>query len=131
MGLLTREMMTTLPDLGTEDVELTTFGGTIRLRDWDGTARDDFDFLLDRRGDREEWDSVADGKLTKKRDGRGLRAAAIAVSAVDENGNRVFNMNGDVDTISKWPHSDLFKASEVVFRRNKLGSDQVEDAKKN
>jgi len=136
MGLLNKASFETLPQLATEDVALPSFGGELRLRDWNGVDRDDFEYLMARRGTSETWETIvrdAAGHETKKQhaDGRGIRAAAIAVSAVDENGERLFNMNGDVERISQWPSNDLLLASDIVFRRNKISGDAIDDAKKN
>ena len=59
------------------------------------------------------------------------RAELVAVSAVDESGARLFDLNGDIEHIRHWPYPVLKRVSDVVVRRNKIGADAVEDAKKN
>lgn len=116
MSLLTKESLLTKPILETEDVVLPEFGGVVRVRQWLGEDKDDWQIYVS----------------ALKGDAHKLRAAAVAASLVGDDGNRVFNMNGDVDSINAtWPASAIERVWEVVARLNKIGQKEVEDAEKN
>lgn len=103
------------PPLTTEDLEVPEFGGTVRLRQWTGDDHDAFG--------RAVHDIKFDGAMY---------AAALAVSAVDENGNRLFDTNGDIAAIAKaWPKTALERVWSVVQRMNHVGTAGIESAEKN
>lgn len=113
--LLTKEQMTQRAALSVEDVEVPELGGTVRLRAWTGS----------------DYDAFAAAIAAFKFDGS-MYAAAIAASAVNENGDRVFDMNGDVQRIAAaWSKTTLEGMYERIRRLNKLGKEGVEEAAKN
>jgi hypothetical protein len=115
MTLLGKAELLQRPSLPTEDVELPEFGGAIRFRQWTGDDHDAFG-------------RVCDGM---KFDGA-VYAAGVAVSAVDENGNRMFDLNGDIAHIAKaWPQHVLRRAWSVIQRMNAIGKAGLESAEKN
>lgn len=115
MQLGTKEQLLQRPSLPTVDIELPELGYAVRVRDWTGA-------------DHDEFGAAVQGL---KFDGA-MFAAAIAVSAVDESGNRMFNLNGDIKLIaSAWPNAALERVWDVVKVRNKLGKEGLEAAEKN
>lgn len=117
MGLLTKEQLLPETPLLTEDVDVPELGGTVRVKKWGGNDGDDYEIYI--------------GNIPN-RDGHLVRAAAIAASIVDENGDRIFNMNGDVEKINAtWPHSAIKRVHAVIRRMNPTGSEAVEDSEKN
>jgi len=104
------------PPLATEDVELPEFGDSLRIRQWSGATREDLFAILRKHGD----------------DTRFNRAAAVAVSAVDESGERVFDSNGDVERIqATWPASAIERVWSRIASINYVGEKGVKDAEKN
>lgn len=113
--LLGKEQLLQSPSLATQDVELPEFGGTLRIREWTGADNDAFGKAVD----------------GIKFDGA-MFAAAVAVSAVDDRGNRLFDMNGDLTRIaSTWPKSALQRVWNAVQSMNRIGQQGLEDAEKN
>ena len=113
--LLGKSVLLQRPSLPTEDIELPEFGGTLRVRAWTGEDNDAF------------------GKAAKacEFDG-GMFAAAVAVSAINESGDRMFDMNGDVKRIAEaWPKPALERVWRVVSRMNSLTKAGAEEAEKN
>lgn len=115
MALLGKEQLLQRPSLPTEDVDLPEFGGSVRVRAWTGA----------------DFDAFAQAVQGFKFDGA-MFAASVATSAVNEQGDRMFDLNGDVQRIaSTWPKAALQRTWEVVRRLNNLGKDGLEDAEKN
>lgn len=113
--LLGKDALLQRPSLPTEDVELPEFNGSLRIRAWTGADHDAF------------GQAVANLKF----DGV-MYAAAIAASAVKENGDRVFDMNGDIKKIAEaWPKPVLERVWKRIERLNGMGESAVEDAEKN
>lgn len=113
--LLGKEQLLQRPSLPTEDVDLPSFGGSVRLRAWTGADHDAF----------------AAAVHAFKFDGA-MFAAALATSAVNENGDRLFDLNGDVQRLAAaWPKPDLEIVWDAVRRMNRLGKEGLEDAEKN
>lgn len=113
--LLGKEQLLQRPSLPTEDVELPSFGGSVRLRAWTGA----------------DYDAFGQAVQALKFDGA-MYAAALAASAVNENGDRIFDMNGDVQRLaSSVPKHDLELAWAAIRRINSLGNEGVESAEKN
>jgi hypothetical protein len=115
MALLAKDVLLQRPSLPTEDVELPSFGGHVRLRAWTGA----------------DYDAFGTAVQAFKFDGA-MYAAALAASAVNENGDRIFDLNGDLQKLAAaCPKHDLEVVWAVVQRLNGLGKQGVEDAVKN
>jgi hypothetical protein len=116
MELLGKEQLLLRPALPTEDVALPSFGGCVRVRAWLGTDKDDFD----------QFNRNATDDLHL------MRASAVAASCIGVDGNRLFNMNGDVQKIAdSWPATDIDLVWEAASRLNSIGKQGLEDAEKN
>lgn len=113
--LLTAEQLKGKPALACEDFHVQELGGEVRLRKWSGA----------------DYDEFAAAIKDFKHDGA-MYSAAIAVSAVTESGERVFDTNGDIKGISAaWSKTTLENAYVVIRRMNVLGTQGLENAEKN
>lgn len=113
--LLTKEQAAQRPPLPHEDIDVPEFGGSMRLRAWTGAEYDEFGKAIK--------DVTYDGAMY---------AAAVAVSAVGEDGEKLFDVNADVERISgMFLKTTLERAYDVIRRTNKLGKEGVEGAAKN
>lgn len=114
MSLGKNELLTR-PKLSPVEVQLPSFGGSVRIRPWYGDEKDALGKTIDGKKD----DSL-------------IMAAYVAASACDESGNLLFNMNGDIESIrTNWPASDLKAAWTAISTVNGLGQKGVEAAEKN
>lgn len=115
MSLLGKTELLQRPSLPTEDIELPSFTGVLRLRQWTGDDHDTFGRLCAA--------FTFDGAVF---------SAGVAVSAIDDKGNRIFDLNGDIQHIAKtWPMCDLRHAWSAIQRMNALGKAGLESAEKN
>lgn len=113
--LLTKEQTAQRPSLPHEDIDVPEFGGSMRVRAWTGAEYDEFGKAIK--------DVTYDGAMY---------AAAVAVSAVDANGESLFDVSVDVERVSgMFLKTTLERAYDVIRRLNKLGKEGVEDAAKN
>lgn len=76
MTLLTADQILTADDLDTKDVEVSEWGGSVRVRGLSGRERDRFEASL--RDDRGETDTD------------NIRAKLVGRAVIDETGSRVF-----------------------------------------
>lgn len=103
------------PTLASVEVPLAEFGDSIRIRPWYGDEKDALGKAID-----------------GNRDDALIMAAYIAASACDADGNLLFNMNGDIESIrTTWPASALRTAWEAISAANGLGKKGAEAAEKN
>ena|SRR5688572_8925170 len=113
--ILGKEQLLQRPSMTTEDVPLPSFGGSVRLRAWTGA----------------DYDAFATAIQAFKFDGA-MYAAALAASAVNESGDKLFDLNGDIQRLAaSVPKPDLEAVYAAVQRLNGLGQQGVEDAIKN
>ena len=119
MALLSREEILTADDLGTEDVAVPEWGGTVRVRGLSGAERDSFEA------------SITGSQASKKGQSRqlrldNLRARFVAMSIVDENGERVFS-DADIKALGGKSAAALTRVYEVGQRLSGLSDDDVEE----
>lgn len=113
--LLGKDALLQRPTLATEDVELPEFNGSVRIRAWTGADHDAFSQAV--KG--VEFDGA-------------FNAAAVAASAIKENGDKLFDMNGDIKKIAEtWPKSVLDRAWKRIASLNGMAASSVDDAEKN
>lgn len=113
--LLTKEKTAQSPSLPHEDIDVPEFGGSMRLRAWTGAEYDEFGKAIK--------DVTYDGAMY---------AAAIAASAVGDDGEKLFDVSVDIDRVSRmFLKTTLERAYDVIRRMNKLGKEGVEGAAKN
>lgn len=82
MSTLTKEQILSADDLATEVVEVPEWGGSITLRTITGTERDHLEATISADGGIKNMDN--------------LRARLIILSAVDDDGKKLFTMKDDL-----------------------------------
>lgn len=115
MALLSREAILQAQDLPTEDVEVPEWGGTVRVRGLTGAERDAFEqSIVEQRG-----------KSTRM-NLKNIRAKLVALTVVDEQGNRVFT-DEDAELLGKKSASALDRIFAVAQRLSGLRPEDVEE----
>lgn len=119
LGLLTKAQILGAADVLVEDVEVAEWGGVVRVRGLSGSERDAFE---------------ADSILRKGRDVRmnmkNLRARLVAMTVVDEAGERLFGF-GDVEALGGKSARALDRVFGVAMRLSGLRDEDVEELAKN
>lgn len=101
-------------NLRTEDIQLPS-GQSLRIREWTGADHDEFF----RRADGVDLDGM-------------VCAIAVSCSAVNEDGNRRFDDNGQTEQIHRtWPQRDLQSAWNAISKLNLLTKEASKSAEKN
>ena len=117
--LLSRDAILEAKDLQHEDVYVEEWGGAVRVRSLTGTERDAFEAsVVEQRG-----------KNTKM-NLRNIRAKLVALTVVDDEGNRLFS-DADAKLLGQKSASALDKIFEVAQRLSGLRDEDVEELAKN
>lgn len=119
MTLLSKSAILAADDLKTEDVEVPEWGGTVRVRAFSGRERDEFEASLVR----------GDGK-DRKVDLTNMRARLVALTVVDETGQKLFT-HDDVDLLGAKSGAALDRVFAVAQKLNGLSGADVEELTKN
>ena len=106
MTLLTRDQIISASDLPVEEVEVTAWGGAVRVQGMNGTCRDAFEESL----------YVGEGK-DRRQDLSNIRAKLVAATLVDADGNRIFS-DSDVSELGKKSAAALDFCFDVAQRLN-------------
>lgn len=117
---LTKDQIFEANDLQVESVDVPEWGGSVSVRTMTGADRDAFEASMFTLG--------ADGKRTA--DMSNLRAKLVALTVVDDAGNRLFEA-GDVDRLATKSAAALERVFLVAQRLNGLGENALDDAVKN
>jgi len=113
--LLTREAILQAEDLPTEDVEVPEWGGVVRVRGLTGAERDAFEqSIVEQRGKNTRMNL------------RNIRARLVALTVVDEEGNRLFS-DDDVEALGRKSAAALNRVFEVAQRLSGLRPEDVEE----
>lgn len=115
MGLLTKSAILAASDLPHEDVEVPEWGGSVRVRMMTGLERDQFRAAI------ASEDGIPVGKFA---------AALLAVTCIDEGGERLFSME-DIEALQAKSAASIDGPAAVAMRLNGLAGRAVEDAQKN
>lgn len=119
MALLTRDQILKAQDLPTEDVSVPEWGGTVRVRALTGAERDAFEqSIVEQRG------------RSTRMNLQNLRAKLVALTVVDEEGNRIFS-DSDAKLLGKKSALALNRVFEVAQKLSGLTSEDVEELTKN
>lgn len=117
--ILTRDAILQAQDLPRELVEVPQWGGSVYVRALTGAERDTFETsIVEQRG-----------KSTKM-NLKNIRAKLVALSVVDEEGNRIFS-DADASALGKKSAAALDKVFEVAQRLSGLRPEDVEELSKN
>ena len=112
---LTAEQLKGKPAIPVEEIDVPEFGGKLRVRAWTGAEYDEFSKAIK--------NFTFDGAMF---------AAALAASAVGENGERLFDLNGDIERIAtSFQKTTLESAFDTIKAMNRLGKEGLEGAEKN
>ncbi len=119
MALLTRDQILKAQDLPSEDVPVPEWGGTVRVRALTGAERDAFEqSIVEQRG------------RSTRMNLQNLRAKLVALTVVDEEGNRIFS-DSDAKLLGKKSALALNRVFEVAQKLSGLTSEDVEELTKN
>jgi hypothetical protein len=117
---LSKDEILEAQDLKTETVPVPEWGGSVNVRMMNGLDRDAFEAGLVIVGE--------DG--SRKPNYRGMRARLVALTIVDDAGNRLFE-DEDVERLSLKSAAALERVAAVAQRLNGLGAKAEEEAEKN
>ena len=120
MTTLTKDQILEASDLTTETVEVTAWGGSVNVRSMSGADRDAFESSM--------MKISADG--TRAPDMSNMRAKLVALTVVDDAGNRLFGVS-DVDRLALKSAAALELVFDVAQRLNGLGAKAEAAAEKN
>ena len=118
--MLTRDQILEAPDLKTEAVQVPEWGGSVLVRSMNGADRDAFEASM--------ITTLADG--TRKPDMANMRAKLVALTVVDEAGNRLFDIT-DVARLALTSATALERVFIAAQRLNGIGPASEDDAVKN
>lgn len=114
-GYLTRDKILAATDLQFEDVSVPEWGGKVRVRGMTGAERDAWEAaVLENRTD------------DKKKNERNIRATMVALTAVDENGQRLF-VEADIAELGKKSVRALQRVFIVAQRLSRVTADDIEE----
>ena len=112
---LTRDAILKAHDLPTEDVEVPEWGGVVRVRGLTGAERDAFEqSIVEQRGKNTRMNL------------RNIRAKLVALTVVDEEGNRVFS-DEDAEALGKKSAAALDRVFAAAQRLSGLRPEDVEE----
>lgn len=119
MALLAKDAVLAAQDIRFEAVAVPEWGGEVRVRSMTGADRDAW----------EQWllDSRAADKGARLAN---LRARMVAISVVDEAGQRVF-ADGDIEALGAKSAAALDRIFAVAQKLNAIGADDIEALAKN
>ena len=117
---LTKDQILEANDLQSESVTVPEWGGDVLVRTMTGADRDAFEASM--------ITTLPDG--TRKPNMANMRAKLVALTVVDEAGNRVFDVT-DVDRLALKSASALERVFAAAQRINGLGAQAEEIAAKN
>jgi len=118
--LLTREAILQAQDLPYEDVAVPEWGGVVRVRALTGAERDRFEAsIVEQRG-----------KGGPRLNTQNIRAKLVALTVVDEHGNRIFT-DDDVEALGRKSAAALNRVFEVAQRLSGLTQADMEELEKN
>lgn len=119
MALLSKDQILAAEDTSFEDVAVPEWGGTVRVKALSGAERDQFEqSVMQRKGKRFEVNA------------RNMRAKLVAVSVVDEDGNRLF-ADADVEALGKKSAAALDRVFTVAQRLSGLTDEDVAELEEN
>jgi hypothetical protein len=117
---LTRDQILESSDLKKESVDVPEWGGTVTVRTMTGTDRDAFESSL--------YPAGPDG--VRKSDPSNMREKLVAMTVVDDAGNRIFT-GDDISAIGRKSSAAIERVFLVAQRLNGIGPAAAEVAVKN
>lgn len=120
--ILNREAILAAEDLPKEIVETPEWGGAVYVRALTGTERDKFEGSL--------ADQIRPDGSVKKMDMTNIRAKLVALTVVDEDGQRIFS-DADVKALGGKSAAVLDRLFAVAQRLSGFSKEDVEELAKN
>lgn len=118
-NILTRDQILEAHDLGTEEVKVPEWGGSVLVKAMNGMERDKFEA------------SMIEGRGKKQRTNfENMRARLVALAVVDDKGERLFS-DADVAALGKKSAAALDRVFTVAQRLNGITAEDVDDLTKN
>ena len=115
MELLTKEQILSASDIQTEDVPVSEWGGTVRVKALSGAERDQFEMsMFEERGKKVQ------------RNLQNMRAKLVSLSIVDEKGSRVFT-DADVKALGNKSAAALDRVFAVAMRLSGVSEQDVDE----
>jgi hypothetical protein len=114
MSFLSKEQILAAKDLEYEDVEISEWGGTVRIRGMSAADRDEIESL---------YFSTDDGK---PKDMRLLRSRILVLSLVDENDQRLFKFE-EASALAKKSAVVIDHIFPIAQRLSKMSKEDVEE----
>lgn len=115
MALLSAEQILAADDLPTEDVEVSEWGGTVRVRALTGAERDKLESsVVEQRGKKTKTNLLD------------FRAKLVAASVIDESGHLAFSEK-DVRALSQKSAGALDKVASVASKLSGMSEEDVEE----
>ena len=119
MGFLTKKKILEADDLLVETVEVTQWGGTVRVRGMSGAERDKLDLWITER---------RNGETVSRLDN--FRAKVLALTLVDEDGKLLFD-ESDIEALAKKSAIALEQVFNVASRLSGLTIGDLKEIEKN
>lgn len=112
---LTREQILQVEDLEREEVEVPEWGGSVIVRAMTAEERDAFEqSMIERKGKK------VDVNL------KNARARLVALTVVDEEGNRLFT-DADIAALGRKSSAPITRISDVARRLSGLDEEEIEE----
>ena len=111
MGLISRDQILSASDIEYKEIDVPEWGGTVRIASMNGADREVFETV---------WINQAGEETTQ------IRATLVALSIVDENGDRLFSPE-DIEALGKKSCKALSRVFEVAQKLNGIGEDDVKN----
>lgn len=119
MAFLTAEQILAADDIKVEAVEVPEWGGTVRVRGLNGKERDDYEAkIIERKGKK---------VITNLKNARAL---LVAMTAIDESGNRIFK-ESQVETLGLKSASALNRVYDVAAQLSGFTEEDMDELTKN
>lgn len=112
--ILSKQDILAANDMRREEVEVPEWGGSVYVRSLSADEKDSFEFKM----------------YTQKQTGRGIRAAYVGLSLVDDMGVRLFT-DEEVPMLGTKFAGAVDRVFEVVSRLNRISEKDLDDLEKN
>lgn len=125
-NLLGNAAILTHDDIEIEDLYVSQWGGTVRVRGMNGDERDAFEKARTREKPAGNRAARRAGNTTTEFIRENLRAHLVAWCVIDEDGNRIFT-DADIPALNKKSGAALEKVVEVAMRLSGMDDDDVDE----
>lgn len=117
--LLSKEQILNAEDLKHIDVKVPEWGGAVRVRTMNGSERDQFEQAI-----------LKANQSGNTQDLENIRALLVALTVVDENGNRLFDKR-DVKALGQKSAAALQRVFEAAQKLSAIGDNDIAELEGN